>query len=175
MSEAIKNGDTITVNYTGKFEDGNVFDSSEGKEPLKFTVGSGQLIKGFDDAVIGMVAGDKKIATMAPADAYGELQDGMIIDIPKSQIPEDMKLEVGQRLHLRDPQGQPVPAMVAEITEESVKMDANHPMAGKTLIFDLEVVETGLEAEAPSCDEGGEGEGEGEGEGGHVCTGCGKH
>ncbi|MCD4689014.1 MAG: peptidylprolyl isomerase [Desulfuromonadaceae bacterium] len=170
MSEAIKNGDTITVNYTGKFEDGNVFDTSEGKEPLKFTVGSGQLIKGFDDAVTGMVAGDKKTVTMTPADAYGELQDGMIIDIPKSQIPEDMKLEIGQRLHLRDPQGQPVPAMVAEITEESVKMDANHPMAGKTLIFDLEIVETGLEADAPSCDEGGE-----EGEGGHVCTGCGKH
>jgi peptidylprolyl isomerase len=80
-----------------------------------------------------------------------------------------MQLEVGQRLHLRDPQGQPVPAMVAEITEESVKMDANHPMAGKTLIFDLEVVETGLEADSPSCDDGGEGEG------GHVCTGCGKH
>jgi len=165
MSEAIKTGDTITVNYTGKFEDGNVFDSSEGKEPLKFTVGSGQLIKGFDDAVIGMKAGDKKTVTLAPTDAYGERQDGMIIEIPKTQIPADMQLEVGQRLHLRDPNGQPVPAMVAEITDEVVKMDANHPMAGKTLIFDLEVVETGLQADAPSCDEGG----------GHVCTGCGKH
>lgn len=167
MSEAIKNGDTITVNYTGKFEDGDVFDSSEGKEPLKFTVGAGQLIKGFDDAVIGMQAGDKKTVTLAPADAYGDHDADMIIDIPKSQIPEDMKLEVGQRLHLRDPQGQPVPAMVAEITEDSIKMDANHPMAGKTLIFDLEVVETGLEADAPSCEE--------DSKGGHVCTGCGKH
>jgi len=166
MSEAIKTGDTITVNYTGKFEDGNVFDSSEGKEPLKFTVGSGQLIKGFDDAVIGMKAGEKKTVTLAPADAYGERQDGMIIDIPKTQIPADMELEVGQRLHLRDPKGQPIPAMVAEITDEVVKMDANHPMAGKTLIFELEIVETGLEADAPSCDDS---------DGGHVCTGCGKH
>ncbi len=167
MSETVRNGDTISVNYTGKFEDGNVFDSSEGKEPLKFTVGAGQLIKGFDDAVIGMKTGDKKTVTLAPDDAYGEHRADMVIDIPKSQIPEDMQLEIGQRLHLRDPKGQPVPAMVAEITDDAVKMDANHPMAGKTLVFDLEVVETGLEPEPASCSDSEKG--------GHTCTGCGKH
>jgi peptidylprolyl isomerase len=106
---------------------------------------------------------------MAPEDAYGVRQEGMIIDIPKEQIPADMTLEVGMRLHLRDPNGNPVPAVIAEITEDTVKMDANHPMAGKTLVFDIEIAETGLKpaAEAESCaDSSG---------GGHQCTGCGKH
>jgi peptidylprolyl isomerase len=166
MSEAIKAGDTIAVNYTGKFEDDTVFDSSAGKDPLQFTVGAGQLIKGFDEAVLGMKKGEKKTITLAPEEAYGPRQEGMIIDIPRAQIPEDMKLEVGMRLHLRDPNGNPVPAVVAEITEEVVKMDANHPMAGKTLIFDIEIAETGLKPASQSCDDSG---------GGHQCTGCGKH
>ena len=166
MAEVIKAGDTISVNYSGSFEDGTVFDSSEGKQPLKFTVGSGQLIKGFDDAVLGMKEGEKKTVTLPPEDAYGVRQEGMIIDIPKEQIPENMKLEIGMRLHLRDPQGHPVPAMVAEVTEDTVKMDANHPMAGKTLIFEIEIAETGLQSDAEACDDSG---------GGHVCTGCGKH
>ncbi len=166
MSEAIKAGDTIAVNYTGKFEDDTVFDSSAGKDPLQFTVGAGQLIKGFDEAVLGMKKGEKKTVTLAPEEAYGPRQEGMIIDIPRAQIPEDMKLEVGMRLHLRDPNGNPVPAVVAEITEEVVKMDANHPMAGKTLIFDIEIAETGLKPASQSCDDSG---------GGHQCTGCGKH
>lgn len=166
MSEAIKAGDTIAVNYTGKFEDDTVFDSSEGKQPLQFTVGAGQLIKGFDEAVVGMKKGEKKTITLAPEEAYGPRQEGMIIDIPRAQIPADMKLEVGMRLHLRDPNGNPVPAVVAEITEETVKMDANHPMAGKTLIFDIEIAETGLKPASESCSDSG---------GGHQCTGCGKH
>lgn len=166
MSEAIKAGDNIAVNYTGKFEDDTVFDSSAGKDPLQFTVGAGQLIKGFDEAVLGMKKGEKKTITLAPEEAYGPRQEGMIIDIPRAQIPEDMKLEVGMRLHLRDPNGNPVPAVVAEITEEVVKMDANHPMAGKTLIFDIEIAETGLKPASQSCDDSG---------GGHQCTGCGKH
>ncbi len=166
MSEAIKAGDTIAVNYTGRFEDDTVFDSSEGKQPLRFTVGSGQLIKGFDKAVVGMKKGEKKTITLTPEEAYGPRQEGMIIDIPRAQIPADMKLEVGMRLHLRDPNGNPVPAVVAEITDEVVKMDANHPMAGKTLIFDIEIAETGLKPASESCGDSG---------GGHVCTGCGKH
>ncbi|MEZ4600258.1 MAG: peptidylprolyl isomerase [Syntrophotaleaceae bacterium] len=166
MSEAIKAGDTIAVNYTGKFEDGTVFDSSEGKQPLKFTVGSGQLIKGFDEAVVGMKEGDKTTVTLPPEQAYGVRQEGMVIDIPRAQIPEDMKIEVGMRLHLRDPNGNPVPAVVSEINDEAVKMDANHPMAGKTLIFDIEIAATGLKSDPPECGDTG---------GGHKCTGCGKH
>jgi peptidylprolyl isomerase len=165
MSESIKTGDTIAVNYTGKFEDDTVFDSSEGKQPLQFTVGSGQIIKGFDEAVVGMKKGEKKTITLAPEEAYGPRQEGMIIEIPKSQIPADMTLEVGMRLHLRDPNGNPVPAVVGEITDEVVKMDANHPMAGKTLIFDIEIAETGLTPASESCSESE----------GHQCTGCGKH
>lgn len=169
MSEEIKAGDTISVNYTGRFEDGTVFDSSEAKKPLKFTVGAGQLIQGFDEAVVGMKLGEKKTINLPPEEAYGVHQDGMVIDIPKAQIPEDMKVEVGMRLHLRDPEGNPVPAVVTEITDEVVKMDANHPMAGKTLVFDIEIAETGLETEVEleSCEDNSGG--------GHKCTGCGKH
>jgi peptidylprolyl isomerase len=166
MAETIKAGDTISVNYTGRFEDGQVFDSSEGREPLKFTVGAGQLIKGFDDAVTGLKLGDKTTVTIAPADGYGEHREDLIVDIPKANVPENMNVEIGKRFNLRDQSGRPVPAVVIEITDEAVRLDANHAMAGKTLVFDIEVVETGLQADAPEshC-----------GDGSHGCQGCGKH
>ncbi len=155
MTDTVKSGDTIKVNYTGRFEDGETFDSSEGREPLKFTVGTGQLIKGFDDAVVDMKVGDKKTVTIAPADGYGERNDDLVIDLPLSTVPEEMKLSVGMQLHLTDPNGNPVPAVVAEIGEETVKMDVNHMLAGKTLVFDIELVETGLTPDPPSACGGG--------------------
>jgi peptidylprolyl isomerase len=168
MAEIIQTGDTISVNYTGRFEDGQVFDSSEGRAPLKFTVGSGQLIKGFDDAVVGLKQGDKTTVTIEAKDGYGEYRDDLVIAIPKANVPENLEIEIGKRFHLRDQSGRPVPAVVVEITEEAVKLDANHTMAGKTLIFDIEVVETGLQAEAPQaashCGDGSNG-----------CRGCGQH
>lgn len=145
MSDPVKAGDTIKVNYTGRFENEEVFDTSEGHEPLKFTVGAGQLIQGFDTAVIDMAVGDKKTVTVKPDQGYGVRNEEMVIDLPASTVPEEMVLEVGMQLQLMDDQGRPVPAVVAEILEDVVKMDVNHPLAGKTLIFDIEVVETGLE------------------------------
>jgi peptidylprolyl isomerase len=164
VAETIKAGDTISVNYTGRFENGEVFDSSEGREPLKFTVGAGQLIAGFDKAVVGLKTGDKTTVTLAPEEGYGEHRPEMIIEVPKENVPENMEVSVGQRLHLRDQQGRPVPAEVIEITETAIRLDANHPMAGKTLIFDIEVVETGLEPEPAHCGDGSNG-----------CEGCGQH
>lgn len=145
MTQPVKSGDTITVNYTGKFESGEVFDSSEGREPLKFTVGAGQLIKGFDTAVIGMVPGDKKEVTIPPEEGYGPKNDEMTAELPKSAIPPEMDIQVGMQVQLMNQNGQPVPATAIEIQEESIKFDLNHPLAGKTLIFSIEVVETGLE------------------------------
>ncbi|MCP4715084.1 MAG: peptidylprolyl isomerase [Deltaproteobacteria bacterium] len=152
MADAIKSGDTISVNYTGKFENGEVFDTSENRDPLKFTVGEGQLIKGFDNAVIGLQAGEKTSATIAPADGYGERRDDMVIDMPKENVPADVELEIGMRLQLQNQDGSPVPVVVKEILDEVVKMDANHPLAGETLVFDIEVVETGLEPDPPQSD-----------------------
>lgn len=157
MTELIKAGDTISVHYTGKFESGEVFDTSEGRDALKFTVGSGQLIKGFDTAVTGMNVGEKKTVTISPDQAYGEKNNDYIIDMPKSAIPPDAELEVGMRLQLVDQNGHPVPAVVDEIQDEIVKMDINHPLAGKTLVFDIEVVETGLTPDPHHCGCGDDG------------------
>ncbi len=144
MSDPVKAGDTIKVNYTGRFDNDEVFDTSEGNEPLKFTVGAGQLIQGFDTAVVGMNVGDKKTITIEPEQGYGIRNEEMVVELPKDTVPEEMVLEIGMQLQLMDDRGNPVPAVVAEILEDVVKMDVNHPLAGKTLIFDIEVTETGL-------------------------------
>jgi peptidylprolyl isomerase len=137
----IEAGNLISVHYTGTFEDGEVFDSSQGRDPLSFQVGAGQMIQGFDQAVLGMKQGENKKITLAPEEAYGPRDEELLIDIPAEQFPDDMKLEKGMMLQLTNQAGQPVPATVAEINDESVKMDVNHPMAGKTLVFDIEIVE----------------------------------
>ena len=152
MSNKIQNGDTILVNYTGKFEDGEVFDSSQGRSPLKFTVGSGQLIKGFDEAVLGLSEGDKKTVTIPADEAYGEHREDHIFDMPKSQIPEGMKLEAGMAVELMDQDQNPIPAVCTEILDDVIRLDVNHPLAGKTLVFDIEILKTGLEPDPSSCD-----------------------
>ncbi len=144
MTQTIKAGDTISVHYTGRLESGEVFDSSEGREPLKFTVGSGMLIKGFDDAVTGMKKGEQKTVTIAPEQGYGERNEEMFVDIPRQNIPEDLPLTTGVQVQLQDPNGNPVAAVVSEISDENVRMDLNHFLAGKTLEFDIAIVETGL-------------------------------
>lgn len=154
MADAVKSGDTIRVGYTGKFENGEIFDTSEGREGLKFTVGTGQLIKGFDKAVIGMKAGEKKTVTIPPEDGYGPRFEDRIVEIPATSIPEEMKLEVGMQLQLTDPNGNPAMAIVAEIGKEAIKMDVNHFLAGKTLVFDINIEEMGLEPDVhPQCGE----------------------
>lgn len=136
-----KNGDNVKVHYTGKLTDGEIFDSSEGRDPLAFTVGAGQMIKGFDLAIPGMSVGDKKTVTIAAADAYGESNPDAIIDFPKENVPADMILTPGMKLTLSNQQGQPVPVVVVEVTETTVVLDANHFLAGKDLVFDIELVE----------------------------------
>jgi peptidylprolyl isomerase len=155
MSEPIRVGDTISVSYTGKFENGEVFDTSEGRAPLKFTVGAGQLIAGFDKAVLDMKAGDKKSFTVSPEEGYGEHRDDLIIDMPRTYIPPDMELYEGLQVQLQDNAGNPIPAIVTVIGDDAVKMDVNHPLAGKILSFDIEIVETGLEPDLSGCGEGG--------------------
>ena len=180
MSEAIKSGDTIKVNYTGKFGNGEVFDSSEGREPIKFTVGEGKLLDGFELAAIGMKVGEKKTVTLPPEEAYGERSDDNFVDIPREAIPDGMPLTVGMQVPLNDPSGKPVLAKVAEIQQEFVRMDINHVLAGATLIFDIEIVETGLTPDEPGaggcapggCCGGGDADaGAGCGEGGGCCGG----
>jgi len=137
----VKNGDVVKVHYTGKLTNGEQFDSSEGKEPLEFTVGAGQMIKGFDDAMPGMSVGEKKTINILPGDAYGEKDEQDMIEFPKENIPKDMKLDVGMQLQLRNENGQPFPVTVAEIKDDVVALDANHSLAGKELVFDIELVE----------------------------------
>jgi FKBP-type peptidyl-prolyl cis-trans isomerase 2 len=136
-----KQGDVVRVHYTGRLTDGTQFDSSEGREPLEFTVGAGQMIKGFDEGVVGMNVGDKKILNISATEAYGERDEQAIIEFPAANIPADMKLEPGMQLTLRNQHGQPVPVVVLEVQAEVVIMDANHMLAGKELVFDVELVE----------------------------------
>ncbi len=139
--EQVKDGDVVKVNYTGKLTNGEQFDSSIGREPLEFTVGAGQMIKGFDAAMPGMQVGEKKTINILPANAYGEKDEDAIMAFPKADIPKEIKLEVGTQLQLRNQQGHPIPVSIAEIKEDFVMLDANHSLAGKELIFDIELVE----------------------------------
>lgn len=136
-----KAGDLVKVHYTGKLTSGKEFDSSVGREPLEFTIGAGQMIKGFDAAMPGMKLGEKKTIEIAPEDAYGVKSDEAIISFPKINVPAEMKLEVGMTLTLSDQNGQPFPVVVAEIKEDVIILDANHFLAGETLFFDIELVE----------------------------------
>lgn len=139
--EKAKDGDVVRVHYTGKLTDGEQFDSSQEREPLEFTVGAGQMIKGFDDAIPGMSVGEKKTINILPGDAYGEKDEQAMIEFPKDNIPKDMKLEKGLQLQLRNENGQPFPVTVAEIKDDVVILDANHSLAGKELVFDIELME----------------------------------
>lgn len=134
------NGDKVKVHYHGRLRSGETFDSSQGREPLEFEVGAGQMIKGFDEGVKGMQVGDKKTVEIGADEAYGQREAGNLIEFPKDQFPPNMNPEVGQQLMLSNDQGQQFPVVVAEVKEDSVVLDANHPLAGQDLIFDIEMV-----------------------------------
>ena len=136
-----KTGDKVRVHYTGKLANGEQFDSSIGRDPLEFKVGAGQMIKGFDDAMPGMIVGEKRTISIAPEDAYGHREEEAIIEFPIENIPPDMKLEPGMSLTLSNQAGQPVPVIITEIKEDVVILDANHFLAGQELVFDIELVE----------------------------------
>jgi len=137
----VKKGDKVKVHYTGKLEDGTVFDSSQDKQPLEFTIGEGQIIPGFEDGVVGMDIGDKKSLTIPPEKAYGDNRDDLIIEVNKTDIPENIKPSVGQQLQIKQPDGNVIGVTITGMADESVTLDANHPLAGKTLQFDVELVE----------------------------------
>ncbi len=137
----IKEGDTVKVHYTGKIADGTVFDSSKEREPLEFTIGEGKLIPGFEKAVVGMSVGDSNTVTIPSDEAYGEKRDDMVVDVEKTQIPEDISPEVGQQLQIQQKDGGAIPVVITDVTDENVKLDANHPLAGQDLTFEIEVVE----------------------------------
>ena len=136
----VKENNTVKVNYTGKLSDGQVFDTSEGKEPMEFTLGQGQLISGFAKGLIDMKLNEKKTITISKEEAYGEINNDLIQEVEKTQLPQDMTPEVGMGLVSKTPDGQEMNLLVVEVREESIVIDGNHPLAGKELIFDLEVV-----------------------------------
>jgi len=133
----VKDGDTVKVHYVGRLEDGTVFDSSTAAQPLEFVVGSGSMIQGFDKGVVGMAVGESKTITLSPEDAYGNSREDRIMEVDRKQLPPDLNLIVG--MELSGPGGFPV--KVKAIADSSVTIDANHPLAGKTLVFDLKIVE----------------------------------
>lgn len=136
-----KEGDKVKVHYHGRLRSGETFDSSEGRDPLEFTVGAGQMIKGFDEGVKGMEVGEKKTVEIGADEAYGQREAGNLIEFPKDQFPQGMEPQVGMQLMLSNDQGQQFPVIVAEVKENAVVLDANHPLAGQDLIFDIEMVD----------------------------------
>ncbi|WP_306154106.1 peptidylprolyl isomerase [Roseovarius sp. MMSF_3281] len=137
----VKSGDTVRIHYTGTLADGQTFDSSEGRDPLEFTVGSGQIIPGLEAAIPGMNVGDKKTVEVPADEAYGQPDPNAQQAVPRAEIPDDIPLDLGTQLQVQTPQGQVMPVTVVDVTEEQVTLDANHPLAGKDLTFNIELVE----------------------------------
>jgi peptidylprolyl isomerase len=142
MAQA-QTGDKVKVHYTGTFDDGTVFDSSDGRDPLEFTVGEGQVIAGFDEAITGMQAGEEQTVRIPVDKAYGPRRDDLNFAVPRSQVPEGMDPKVGDRLQVQRQDGEAAVVTVIAINEDEITLDANHPMAGKDLNFKLNLVEIG--------------------------------
>jgi len=137
----VKEGNTVRVHYTGTLDDGSVFDTSKEKEPLEFTLGQGQIIPGFEEAVVGMKVGESKSVHIAAENAYGSHRDELVVDVPLDQLPQDLNLEVGRKLQMRQTNGQSIVVTVTGISEKEVTLDANHALAGQDLKFEIELVE----------------------------------
>ena len=140
MSHA-KSGDTVKIHYTGTLDDGTQFDSSQGRDPLEFEVGSGQVIPGFDKAVEGMTVGDSKSVRIEADEAYGPRHDQLVQEVDRSVLPDDLNPETGMALQSSSPDGQVTQFMVTDVTDQTITVDANHPLAGQALSFDIELVE----------------------------------
>ncbi len=139
----VKTGDTVRIHYRGTLQDGTQFDSSEGRDPLQFQVGSGQIIPGLDKALPGMAVGEKKTVAVVADEAYGQRNPDASHAVPRGQIPDNIPLEVGTALQMRSPDGRAIAVTVVEVTDETVTLDANHPLAGKDLTFEIELVAIG--------------------------------
>lgn len=136
-----KRGDTVKVHYTGTLEDGSVFDSSDGQPPIEFVLGSGQIIEGFEDAVVGMKPGETRTTTIPSEKAYGERLSERMITVDRAQLPSGMRAEVGQWLHGSLPNGESLSLRIAKVSDATVTLDANHPLAGRTLSFTITLVD----------------------------------
>jgi peptidylprolyl isomerase len=141
MTTPAKEGDTVKVHYTGTLEDGTVFDSSREREPMQFTIGGGQLIPGFEQTVIGMNPGESRTTTILAENAYGMRREDLVLEVDRDRFPPDMNADVGMQLELRHPGGLTQTVVVTEASESTVTLDANHPLAGRNLVFDIELVE----------------------------------
>ncbi|MGE5571298.1 MAG: FKBP-type peptidyl-prolyl cis-trans isomerase [Rhodospirillales bacterium] len=139
--EKAKRGDTVRVHYTGSLEDGTIFDSSRGGEPLEFTIGAGEIIPGFEEAVIGMTPGESRRKLVAARDAYGPARPDRTVQVDREMIPGELQLFVGQELEIEDQQGRVTSVVVRELTDKTVTLDGNHPLAGKDLQFQIELIE----------------------------------
>ncbi len=137
----VKEGNTVRVHYTGTLDDGSVFDTSKEKEPLEFTLGQGQIIPGFEEAVVGMKVGESKSVRIVAENAYGLHRDELVVDVPLDQLPQDLNLEVGRKLQMRQTNGQSIVVTITGISEKEVTLDANHALAGQDLKFEIELVE----------------------------------
>ncbi len=138
--QQVRKGDTIQVHYHGTLADGSIFDTSSGRDPLEFEVGGGMVIEGFDNGVVGMAFGDKRTVQIPAQQAYGDKNDDMIMDFPVDRFPADLVPEIGMQLNMSNTQGEQFPVVIIDVAEDYVVLDANHPLAGKDLIFDLELV-----------------------------------
>jgi peptidylprolyl isomerase len=134
-------GDKVKVHYKGRLEDGFEFDTSVDKEPLIFIIGANEVIQGFEDAALGMASGEMKTVSIVPESAYGPYNDELVVDMPREYIPEDIIPEIGMLLKIVDNDGQEIPVRVTDVDDDTITLDANHPLAGKTLIFDIELLE----------------------------------
>jgi len=137
----VEKGNTVRVHYTGKFENGEIFDTSVNRTPLEFIVGNGQVIKGFDEAVIGMKIGERKIVNIPFEEAYGPHMDELVFTFEKQSLPENLNPEIGQKLQLVTGDGKRVNVTIIAVSETDITLDANHPLAGKNLVFEIELVE----------------------------------
>lgn len=140
MAQA-KHGDTVRVHFTGKLNDGTVFGTSTGRDPLQFTIGKGQMLQGFQQAVVGMNPGESKTTTVLVEEAYGPRDEEMVRVVDRDRIPEDLEAEIGDELTIRQPDGETVIVTVTDVSESSVTLDSNHPLAGEDLTFDIQLVE----------------------------------
>ena len=137
----IEEGQKVKIHYTGTLDDGNQFDSSAGHDPLEFEMGAGMVIPGFETGVKDMAVGEKKDIHIPVAEAYGEKREEMVMEFDRSQLPEGLEPEVGMGLQMQGPEGQPLPVQIVAVAEENITIDANHPLAGQNLNFELELVE----------------------------------
>lgn len=140
MAQTARVGDTVKIHYKGSLEDGSVFDSSEGTEPIEFTLGEHEVIGGLEEAIVGMSEGDKKVATILPESAYGDREDDLVFKVSRSSIQPGAAVEVGDSVRVQLPDGQSAAMHVMATDDATITLDANHPLAGKTLIFDVELL-----------------------------------